>query len=254
MDVITKSFQAKPTADVGRGSEWHIGNVEAIKGGGIAFAMGRTQAVTTPQFDWRTHDFLEEEAMRAPFTVGVFDQDTQVCGIIRKSGVSQNINEIGMKLARLLNSTPYPRDSNSQIVVEPIPDPINFIEAIHSAAAVTRFSFTVSRPNPHDVNRLIQGPAKEFTEKSGGEKTKIEVEGADLDRDLIEDVAKAVAADGEQAAANIKENERSRSKRIYLSGNPVIERVDPGEDKSIFEAILERARFAYRRVRGPVEN
>lgn len=88
VDIISKSIEAKPTAEVGRGSEWHIGNIERIDGGGIAFAMGRTQAVTSPKFDSVSHDFLEEEAMKAPFTVGVFDADTQACGVIRKTGVS----------------------------------------------------------------------------------------------------------------------------------------------------------------------
>ena len=137
--VIVRSFQARPTADVGRGSEWHIGNVEELKSGGIAFAMGRTQAVTTPQFDEATHNFLEEEAMRAPFTLGVYDEQTQACGIIRKSGVSQSSSEIAGKLARLLNAAPFAREANCVIVVEPIPDPINFLQAIRSALSVTRF-------------------------------------------------------------------------------------------------------------------
>jgi len=250
ISIIRRSFEARPTADVGRGSEWHIGNVEDVNSEGIAFAMGRTQAVTTPQFDEATHNFLEEEAMRAPFTLGVFDLATQACGIIRKSGVSQNTTEISAKLARLLNSAPFARDSNSVIVVEPIPDPINFIEAIRNALAVTRFSFTVSRPNPQDVNRLIQGPAKEFTEKVGGDKAKVEVEGLDLDKELIEDVTKAVAADGEQATANVRLDDGGPPKRIYLSGSPVIERVDPEPNSSVFEAMLHSTRRAYERVRG----
>lgn len=75
IDIITRSFEAKPTADVGRGSEWHIGNVEPVVPDGLAFAMGRTVAVKSPQFDSVSHNFLEEEAMRAPFTVGYLTSD-----------------------------------------------------------------------------------------------------------------------------------------------------------------------------------
>jgi hypothetical protein len=225
--VITQSFEARPTADVGRNSEWHIGNVEVTRSGSISFAMGRTQAVKTPQFDETTHNFLEEEAMRAPFTLGVFDHETQACGIIRKSGVSQSTSEIAGKLSRLLNAAPFARQANSVIVVEPIPDPVNFIEAIRRSEAVTRFSFTVSKPNPQDVNRLIQGPAKEFTKEIGGVQTRVEVEGDSLDKDLIEDVTKAVAADGQNASASIRSQEGGPPRRISLSGNPVIERIEP---------------------------
>jgi hypothetical protein len=248
--IIERSIQAKPTAIVGRGSEWHIGNVKELDEGGTAFAMGRTQAVTTPQFDEATHDFVEEEAMRAPFTFGVFDPELQVCGVIRKAGVSQSTSEIAGKLATLLNAAPFAREANSVIVVEPIPDPIQFMQAIRSARAVLRFSFTVSRPNPLDVDRLIQGPAKEFTQKIAGEKTKVETEGDDLDRDAIEDVSQAVAADGEQAAATIRPKEGGPPQRIHLSGNPVTERVEPSPNTSVLAAVLEGARRGYRRVRG----
>lgn len=248
--IITKSIEAKPTADVGRGSEWHIGNVKALEEGGVSFAMGRNKAVTTQQFDENTHDFIEEEAMRAPFTFGVFDPDLQVCGVIRKVGVSQSTSEIAGKFATLLNAAPFAREANSVIVVEPIPDPVNFLQAIRSAQAVIRFSFTVSRPNPLDVDRLIQGPAKEFTEKVGGDRTRVETEGASLDKDTIEDVTNAVAADGEQAAATIRPEDGGPPKRVHLSGNPVTERIDSDPNSSVLVAVLEGARRGYRRIRG----
>lgn len=252
--IITRSIEAKPTADVGRGSEWHIGNVKKLEEGGISFAMGRTQAVTTQQFDEATHDFTEEETTRAPFTFGVFDPELQICGIIRKSGVSQNTNEIARKLQTLLNAAPFAREANSRIVVETIPDPINFMQAIRSAQSVIRFSFTVSRPNPMDVDRLIQGPAKEFTEKVDGEHTRVETEGANLDKETIEEVTNAVAADGEQAAATIRLKEGGPPKRVHLTGNPVTERVEPGASTSVLVAVLEGARRGYRRIRGGAAN
>ena len=110
----------------------------------------------------------------------------------------------------------------------------------------------MSRPNPQDVDRLIQGPAKEFTKQAGGDKTRVEVEGENLDKDLIEDVAKAVAADGEQAAANVRPEDGGPSKRVHLSGNPIVEAVDPEPNVSVFESILVATRRAYSRVRGTV--
>ena len=125
------------------------------------------------------------------------------------------------------------------------------MQAVQKARAVLRFSFTVTRPNPMDVERLIQGPAKEFTEKVSGERTKIETEGEDLDKDAIEEVTHAVAADGETAAAIIRPSDGGPPKRIHLTGNPVTERVEPASDQSVLDAILEGARRAYRRIRGP---
>ena len=252
IDVITHAFRDKPTADVGSRSEWHLGNVEPIENDGIAFAMGRTMAVRSPQFDTVSHDFLEEEVMRAPFTIGVFDQRHQTCGIIRKSGVSKSSTEVAAKLSILLNAAPYARESNTRIVVDPVRDPVGFIQAVREAESVTRFSFTARRPNPHDVNRLIQRPAEEFTLAAGGDRARVEVEGDDLDRDLIEEVSKAVAAVGETAAANIRPTPGARTKRIHLSGNAVVEPVEHGATHTLVGAILQRTREAYDRIRHSV--
>lgn len=251
--VIEQSFQIKPTALVRNGSEWHIGNVELLSNGGVAFAMGRTQAVKSPLFDIDNHDFKEEEALKAPFTIGVFDKETQACGIIRKSGVSQNGYEVAKKLEVLLNSSGLAAETNTQILVETIPDPVGFIEAIFSAKFVKRFSFTVTRPNPHDIDRLIQGPAEEFTEAANGLRTKIEVEGPDLSKELIQDVAHAVAAVGEEATASIVTQAGRRSKRVHLSGNAVVEAVDPDARDSVLNSILNRTREAYYRVRNGMQ-
>ena len=246
-EIITESFLAKPTADVGRGSEWHIGNVELLPGDGVAFAMGRTSVVSAPQFDTVNHDFREEEVMRAPYTIGVFDQRHQACGIIRKSGVSQSATEIASKLQTLLNAAEIAATSNCRIYVDPIQDPIGFVEALRSAFAVTRFSFTASRPNPHDVDRLIQRPAEEFTYLTGGESTKVEVEGENLDKDVLEEVAKAVAAVGEEASANVRPESGARTRRIHLKGNPVLEVLS--DSRNILQNMLTTTRETYDRVR-----
>lgn len=253
VEVITRSFEYKPTTQVGRGSEWHIGNVTSIKDEAIGFAMGRTQAVTTPQFDATTHDFIEEEAMNAPFTLGVFDKQTQTCGIIRKTGVSQSTSEISRKLAKLLNSVPFALEANVEIVVEPIPNPTTFLEALRRSTAITRFSFTVTWPNPHDVDKLIQGPAKELTREAHGTKTTVEVEGENLNKDLVEDLTKAVAADGQDATANIRASKGAPSTRIYLKGTPLIEKVINQKNTPVTTLILEATRRAYRHIRGTAQ-
>ncbi|WP_156930275.1 hypothetical protein [Sphingomonas jaspsi] len=250
VEVISQAIKAKPTADVGRGSEWHLGNIQEIeKEDAVGFAMGRTAMVTSPRFDETTHDFLEEETKRAPFTLGIFDQRHQACGIIRKPGVSQNATEIAAKLQTLLNATRFPRESNAKIIVDPVRDPTSFIEALQTASAVTRFSFYASRPNPHDVNRLIQRPAEEFTQAAGGERTKVEVEGEDLDRQVLTDLSQAVAAVGETATANVRPEPCARTKRIHLAGNPVSEPVAIDDARGLLFRMLEATREAYDRVR-----
>lgn len=252
--IIKESFEKKPTATVARGSEWHIGNLSMLGTSALSFAMGRTMAVKSPQFDPTNHNFLDEETQRAPYTLGIFDFETQVCGILRRQGVSQNANEISVKLATLLNASGAAQRHNSQIIVDPIFDPAPFLHQIRSAASVEKFTFFVSRPNPHDVDRLIQQPAERYTEQLNGTKTKIESEGENLDKDLVEDVANATAAKGDDASAVIRAEEGGKRKKIRLRGSPLVEAVDEKDEFGIFSSMVSAATGAYRRVRNALPN
>lgn len=249
-DIILDAIRSAPTANVGRGSEWHIGKPEVVDGGAIGFKMGRTTAVTVPQFDVEAHDFYEAEVERAPYTFGLFDSETQACGIVKKAGVSQNASEVAAKLERLLNASAAPEKAGYRIVVDPITDPQGFIEQLRSASTITRFSFTASFPNPFDVEALIQRPAEEFTKVAGGEKTKVEVRGENLNEEVLEDLARGIASTGDQASATIRQKGIRRGKPIYLRGNPVQESVEAeGPTKSIYGAMRDATRAAYYRVR-----
>lgn len=250
--VITDALMATPTAQVGRRSEWHIGRPESLAHDGIGFQMGRVQAVTSPQWDTEDHSFFEAESQRAPYTVGVYDQRHQACGIIKKSGVSQSSTEIAIKLERLLNATSFPEAAGCRIVVDPIKDPAHFVEQIRSASQVTKFSFTATFDNPFDVENLIQRPAEKFNKIAGGERTKVEVEGEDLNKDVLEELARGVASTGDQAAASVRSEGARRTKRIYLRGSPLVEPVEPDPAKSPFQTILSATREAYDRIRNSI--
>lgn len=250
--IITEALLARPTANVGRGSEWHIGHSEELPNDGVIFQMGRTVSGTAPQFDVEKHSFFEAEVERAPYTIGVFDQRHQTAGIIKKSGVSQSLSEISAKLERLLNAVGNAELANVRIVVDPINDPADFIQQLREASAITKFSFTAAFPNPHDVELLIQRPAEEFTKAAGGLRTKVEVEGESLNKDLLEDLTKGVASTGDQAAASVRKAGASRTTRIYLGRNPVLEPIEEAASKSLYQVILAAVREAYDRIRNSV--
>jgi hypothetical protein len=243
---------ATPTAHVGRGSEWHIGRPEMLPNDGVGFQMGRVQAVTSPQWDTKEHSFFEAEAQKAPYTIGVYDQRHQACGIIKKSGVSKSSLEIASKLERLLNAAHFAEAAGCRIVVDPINDPAHFVEQLHSALEVTKFSFTASFENPFDVENLIQRPAEKFNQLAGGDRTKVEVQGSDLRKDVLEELSRGVASTGDHAAASVRTEAGRRTKRIYLRGSPLVEPVEPTAGKSPFQAVLSATREAYDRIRNSI--
>lgn len=149
-----------------------------------------------------------------------------------------------------MNASGIPEEAGVQIVVDPIIDPEGFIEQMRGASAVTRFSFTASFPNPFDVEALIQRPAEAFTKAAGGERTKVEVEGENLNEELLEELARGVASTGDQASATIRPDAASRGKRIHLRGNPVQEPIEgDGPAKGVYETMKEAVQAAYHRVR-----
>jgi len=127
-----------------------------------------------------------------------------------------------------------------------------FIEQIRSAAAVVKFSFTAGFENPFDVENLIQRPAERFNQHVGGTSTRVEVEGDDLNRDLLEELSRGVASTGDQASASIRTDLSKKSKRIYLRGTPLQEPLETPPDRSPFQSMLIATREAYDRIRNSI--
>jgi len=247
-EVIVEAIQAAPTAHVGRGSEWHIARPELVDDDAIGFKMGRLTEVTVPHYDSFAQDFYEAEAERAPYTFGIFDTKTQSCGVIKRQGVSKNAHEIASKLEKLLNSSAAPEKAGFRIVVDAINDPEDFIHALDTADAVTKFSFTASFPNVFDAQSQIQLPAEQFTKAVGGIQTTVEVKGDDLDKGILEDLARGAASTGEQAAATVRQHGK-KSKRIRLRGSPVQEAIEVSPSSSVYDALKAATIRAYHRVR-----
>jgi hypothetical protein len=250
-EVISQAIFAKPTAVVRRGTEWHIGSPERIKDtNGIGFQIGRVQSVNTPQFDDNAKVFFESDEERAPYTIGVFDRSSQACGILRRSGVSLNGEEISDKLQKLLNESGIPSKYDYNIIVDKLRDPDEFIDIIRSSFQIKKFSFRSRFENAFDVQRLIQRPAQEFTEITKGRSTTVEVEGDSLEPEPLEELTRSVASVGDTASATVRSDENSKPRRIFLQGTPLIAEVSREEvEQSPLHAAFFAVKAAYKRLR-----
>lgn len=122
-DIVAQAFLKRPTTRVPRGATWHIGNTTETMDRGLFFALGREAIVKAQHFDDGRREFREVEETQSPFTVGVYDRDTQATGILVKAGASLSAREVSNKLAILLNSSGISQKYNAEIVVDFIPDP-----------------------------------------------------------------------------------------------------------------------------------
>lgn len=254
-DVISDAFLSMPEGEIGGGSEWHIAAAERFAGNAIFFQIGRVQTVKSPQYDGTSRTFYEAERERAPFTIGVFDAETQACVIERRASVSAKAVEIAPKLEKLLNTPSIANDAGFRIVVDELRDPEGFIEQIIAAHRITRFSFSAEFENAHDVGALIRRPAERYNELIGGTKTTVETRGEDLDKVVVEEAARSAASVGDPASATIREEEGGKAKTIHLRGSPLLEPVTFGETvDAVSEAMLAALRAAYFRIRRPSDD
>ncbi|CCA92626.1 hypothetical protein [Novosphingobium sp. PP1Y] len=249
-EVIFDAFEEHPVAQIGGGSEWHIAGTDKFSSAAIAFQIGRIQSVNTPKYDDAKQFFYDSEGERAPYVYGVFDGQTQACVIEKKSPISAKAEEVALKLEKLLNSVPFAADAGFRIVVDELRDPEGFIEQVKGAYKVTRFQFVAEFENPHDVQALIHGPAERYNKAIGGSRTTIETRGPDLDKELVEEVARSAASLGDTASATILEESDTKPKTIYLRGTPLLERIQFSEGiDEMKEKMLMALRSAYGRLR-----
>lgn len=249
-EIIADAFMARPTTRVPRGAVWHIGNTIEIADGGLFFALGREAVVKAQQFNEGKREFEEVEQAQAPFTVGVYDMQTQAAGVLVRPGVSLSAREIATKLVVLLQSTGLASQSNTRIVVDPIQDPRGFIEVLQAAHRITRFEFDFSLPNPPDDEKYIQRPLKEFGKKIGAREGKASLKGPSLNAGELIEVTRAVAAEGDQAFANVEMRPGGGIEKRGLQHNPLKEPVEAELHEGTGPAILRAVRRAYKRVRG----
>jgi len=249
-DIVRESFLARPSARVPRGAIWHIGNTSKISGGGLFFALGREAVVKAQKFEEGAREFIEVDQAQAPFTVGVYDPKIQVAGVLVKQGVSLAAREVARKLQVLLQEPSIDNRHNTVISVDPILDPVEFVEILREAHRITRFEFNFSLPNPPDDDKYVQRPLKEYAKSIGATEGRGSFKGADLDSEPLIDLTRAIAAEGDQVTANVEMKKGTGITRRALKANAVKEPVDPELHEGTGVAILRALRRAYGRVRG----
>lgn len=248
-EIISRSFLSRPTAKVPKGATWHIGNTTEFEPNGIFFALGREAAVRSQQFNELTREFEESEENQAPFTVGVYDIETQVTGVLCRPGVSLSPQEIAKKLRILLESAGIAREHNCQISVEVIPDPQEFFHILRSAYKIKSFEFEFSLPNPPDDEIYIQRPLKNFAQKVRARSGKANVHGDSLESDELIKLTRAVAAEGDYASARVEMAPGMKPEKKRLSGNPLKAPLLELAGKNLAENILKAIQKAYTGLR-----
>jgi hypothetical protein len=223
------AINERPSTEIRAGYTWHIGNIKPFTDVTGYFAVGRTTSATIETFDDTTGNFLEEELETSPYTHVVYDAEIGFLAIARKNRLAPTAKAIASKIESLLSQTSVVMQNELTVEIPPIRDPKGFLKEIAAAYRVARFAATFKGPNPFDADELFQKPLSVYLSAANGSEGKAQIKGTNLDKDVIQDVARSSAATGNEASARIMRTKTQPMVTIHLSGDPVKKTYDAAE-------------------------
>jgi hypothetical protein len=247
IEVFLASLEEKPDLQVRVGYRWHVGNVTMYSETSGYFAIGRTTRSTIEKFDVETGNFVEEELETSPYTHCVFDADIGFIGIAKKPSLSPTIEGIARRIEEVLSRNTQVVENEIRVEVSAIPDPESFLREIEQAYCVLQFAATFHQPNPFDADEYFQKPLSAYLSAADGESGRTQINGDDLNREVIHAVTKSTAATGNEASAKIKRVRGARAVKIRLSGSTVGTSYE--EELHDPKQALDDLRKLYQRVR-----
>lgn len=246
-EIFLESLEEKPDSQVRRGYTWHIGNVALYSKTSGYFAIGRTTRSTIEKFDVQTGNFIEEELETSPYTHCVFDALIGFIGIAKKPSLSPTTEGIARRVEELLSRTTQVTENEIRVEIDAIPDPESFLREIDQAYRVLQFAATFHGPNPFDADEYFQKPLSVYLSAADGDRGRAQIDGNDLNREVVQAVTKSTAATGNEASAKIQRLRGARAVKIHLRGSALGASYE--EDFHDPTQALEDLRGLYRRVR-----
>ncbi|WP_372719241.1 hypothetical protein [Novipirellula sp.] len=225
-DIFENALRERPSSEIHPGRIWHIGNIKEIGGEAGYFAFGRTTKTTNTKFDETTGNFIEEDFETSPYTHVVFDASIGFVGIAHNRRLSRNVTGIARKLQQVLQGTEIALANDVEVLVSPISDPDGFLKTISSAYRVLRFTAHFTGPNPFDADEFFQRPLSVYASSANATKGKAQIDGDNLNKEVITEVARSTAATGNRATAQVKKSKTQAPVTIGLTGDPVKRRFD----------------------------
>ena len=226
---------------------WHVGNITMLTPYRGYLAIGRTTLTTLAKYDNRSGNFVDEPGETSPYTHVVFDSSIGVLAISKKLLLAPTTKGIASALARLLQSTQIVIKNEIDVEIGIIPDPKGFLQRVHSAYAVKKFTATFTGPNPFDADEYFQKPLSIYAKAADAAGGKATISGEGLNKEVVEEVAKSTAATGNKASARIQDHRGKRCVTVNMSGDPV--KMVYEEDSHDIAAVAEDMVEEYNRVR-----
>lgn len=251
-EIIVSAINEKPELLISE-TLWRIGNINLFDDGrGLYFQVGKEVQKQQSVIDDESGDFLSEFNVVAPNTPVIVDLHYQLAAIASSTELAQISRSVSGKIKRLMMSSSIVNELQVDISIDPINDPMEFLEIIMAADAVTKFQVAYGLPNVWDAESDFQKPFQETAGKLGASESTAKFKGDDLDRSAIRQLTKAASAVGKRAKAWVKKGLSSKPIAITQEENQVTFTSTPPVDSHDLRKqsqILRTVRTTYERVR-----
>ena len=251
-DILVSTIESLPSAELWRGMVWHVGNICELDEKGFYFRFGRT--TKSRREIYQKGNFIDEVFEEAPYTHIILDIPTEICAIAKRNKLSRSPKGIANQLIKIFSNSETARHYGSIFEIDQLKDPEDLITHLKKAFIISHFSMTISRPNPFDVEEDIVKPFSEFIRHSNAEKGKAQIEGDELNPQLLEELSRSAAATGNDATARLKLEESQKPTTIYLHENPIVVQHDDVSDIEQKRNLLNKVRYIYKQIRGKLSS
>jgi hypothetical protein len=248
IELLKEVIYSRPSAEIRKGYWWHIGNVNNLDNDGAYFALGRTTKSIVEMYDLETRNFVVDEHSESPYTHTYIDFPYQILAIAYKPRIAPYTKTIAKQLEKLLNTRENLKREDVTCDIAPLNDPRDFITHLNVAEIVQSFTAEVTLPNPFDAHEDFEVPYQNFVRASEGLKGKAVVQGEDLKREVIIEVAQACAAAGNDASARMKDTKQSRFRTRRLKGRAVTLDYDENDHDEFQSSFMKAIRETYKGI------
>lgn len=203
-EIFSESIISKPSVKLNRGGEWRLANLTEVGTDGGYFVVGRISKSKADKFDFSKELFFEDEDYQGPFARVYFNKKLGIIAIEDKSKVNSKVDATADRVKKLLLSTNAVKNRKVRCEVEEIRDPEGFVRQVLSCDKVLGFSSHFTGPNPIDADQYFQKPLEVYADLMKASQGKIQVQGPNLDKEMVVAAARTSASTANGASARIQ--------------------------------------------------
>lgn len=209
-----------PTTGIDLGGSWHITNVSEIGSHGLLLSV---DTPSSPAY-------------------AVYDSEFGILSLAPPKPAKQSSAlDMAHNLQTLLNAHTRTHE-DGRIEIDAVIDPEDFIDHIMDGFAVTEFTVQCGEPSVLEDGHGPFMPMQKMLKSAGGTRVRTSIHGEDLDREMLERLARAAARDGHEVHIRLKESLGRRPVSRRMQGHTIDFLVKQEDIPRRADAVLAMAR------------